>query len=65
MNVAELKIPPEKQPPGGWKLKLQETGGMIEGDTFDTFCRTVNGHLAANGHKELSQKEILRRATHS
>lgn len=58
---AKLQIPPEVQPAGGWRLLVMETGGAIEGQTFDVFCRTINGHLLANGHGRLTCEEILRR----
>lgn len=52
---------PEVQPPGGWKLKLAETGGFVQGDTFDVFVAKVNDQLRGNGKPVLSWQTIYER----
>lgn len=56
-----MTLPPDKQPTGGWKLKLSETGGVVVGEDFASFVKAVNDQLSANGFQRLSQEAILER----
>lgn len=58
-----MSLPPDKQPPGGggWKLKVEETGGTVAGEDFAQFVAAVNDMLKANGFPVLSWQAILER----
>jgi len=57
--------PPEVQPPGGWVLKLAETGGIVKGKDFADFVAKINDQLSANHHPKLTGAEILERMKHA
>lgn len=56
-----IATPPNRQPSGGWKLTLKETGGTVHGATFDKFLAAANEMLRANGKPELTMTELLER----
>lgn len=58
-----MSLPPDQQPPGGWSLRLAETGGVVTGEDFAEFVAKVNDQLRANGKDVLSWETILARAT--
>lgn len=52
---------PDKQPPGGWVVKLYETNGTVRANDFAEFVKLVNAQLASNGFQRLSWEAILER----
>lgn len=52
---------PDKQPPGGWRLKIAETGGDVTGEDFAQFVEAVNDQLRSNNFPVLSWEAILER----
>ncbi len=59
--------PPDRQPPGGWVVKLFETGGTVKSENFAEFLAAANNQLYANGFKMLTPEQLLARipdATH-
>lgn len=57
--------PPDKQPPGGWKLKLRETGGTVTGKDFHDFVKKINDQLAANKCATITPDEVFERMIHA
>lgn len=57
--------PPDQQPPGGWKIKLRETGGTVEGEDFSDFLAKVNDMLVPNGFQRVTGDELLDRVYHA
>lgn len=56
-----MKLPPDRQPRGGWLLTLQETGGVVTGENWADFVTKVNEQLRANAKDILSQEAIMER----
>lgn len=58
-------ITPDKQPPGGWVVKIKETGGTVKGKDFVDFCKKINDQLSANGHAKITPDEVFERMIHA